>query len=233
MSEVRIPRVIANFALTWDGRISTTNRTPSDFSSAADKGRLLRIRAEGDAVLASAATVASDRMTMGLSDPDLRASRVARGQSEVPLRVVVSGSGMISERLRLFSEGEAPVVVYTTRRMPVKTRNQLRGRATVKVGEGDQVDLRRMLQSLASEFGVRSVVFEGGGTLFHAFLKEGLVSELCLTLCPRVFGGAQGISLSGMPSAWLPRSTRCQLISFEVIGGECFTRWNLDGRDFL
>ncbi|MCX8512595.1 MAG: hypothetical protein ORN83_12625, partial [Chthoniobacteraceae bacterium] len=47
---VNCPYVVANFAITWDGRISTVDRTPSNFSSSVDKKRFLEIRAEGDAV---------------------------------------------------------------------------------------------------------------------------------------------------------------------------------------
>ena len=82
------PFVTANFAVTADGRISTRNHTPSDFSSAADKRRLLEIRAACDAVLVGARTLAADTMTLGLPAEDLRAARRERGLPEMPLRVI-------------------------------------------------------------------------------------------------------------------------------------------------
>lgn len=223
------PKVIANFAITWDGRISTRNRTPANFSSPADKRRLLEIRAEADAVLASATTVEADTMTMGLPDPALRARRVACGQGEYPLRVLVSGSGAINPELRIFSETVSPVVVFSTDRMPAKVKAGLEGRAALRLDRGPLVDLQAMLQVLKEEFGVQSVVCEGGGRLFNALLSANLVDELCLTVCPRVFGGQGGVTLTGTAAGWFPSAVSARLMSFEPIGGECFTRWSLRG----
>jgi 5-amino-6-(5-phosphoribosylamino)uracil reductase len=75
------PFVTANFALTWDARISTRSRTPSDFSSPRDKRRLVEIRARCDAILVSAKTIAVDNMAMGLPDEALRVARVRRRQA--------------------------------------------------------------------------------------------------------------------------------------------------------
>jgi riboflavin-specific deaminase-like protein len=226
------PKVIANFAITWDGRISTKNRTPSDFSTRGDKRRFLEIRAEGDAVLVGAATVASDTMTMGLPDLDLRKRRLEAGKQELPLRVLVSSSGDIQPSLRLFSEegAGAPIFVYTTQRMPLAVREWLEARASVIFCGKDQVDLKEVLRSLRREHSVKTLICEGGGRLFLEMLRLGLVSELCLTLCPLIFGGTSGISLTGPVGEWLPASTKAHLTHMEVAesGGECFTRWRLD-----
>lgn len=221
------PRVIANFALTWDARISTRNRTPSDFSSPADKRRLLAIRAEGDAVLVGAATVAADTMALGLPVPELREQRRSRGQTEYPLRVLVSSSGQVSPALRVFSERTSPVVIYSTERMPSEVRACLIGGATLVIGAGPVVDLAAMLYSLRHEFGVKTLICEGGGRLLDAMLRAGLVDELCLTLCPQIFGGKAGVTLTGEVGMWLPKSILGRLLSMEQIGEECFTRWRL------
>ncbi|MEK0444921.1 MAG: 2,5-diamino-6-ribosylamino-4(3H)-pyrimidinone 5-phosphate reductase [Verrucomicrobiota bacterium] len=226
-SAVSLPKVIANFAVTWDGRISTRKQTPSDFSSPEDKRRLLQIRAEGDAVLVSAATVAADTMTLGLPDAELRRQRVERGQREFPLRVVVSGSGEIDPALRLFASGGELPLIYSTQRMPEAVRRSLETKADLRLEEGPWVDLSRMLASLSREFGVKTVVFEGGGMLFGQMLRSGLVDELCLTLCPLVFGGSGGVSLTGRAGGWLPESVSCHLMGWERVGEECFTRWRI------
>ena len=224
---LRRPAVIANFALTWDGRISTRNHTPSDFSSATDKTRLLEIRAEGDAVLASATTVSADTMTMGLPMPALRAERIARGQTDVPLRVIWTRSGNLSPRLRLFAEPGAPIVVFSGDRMPVETRAALETRATVYLTKPDGLSPKWVLQTLAEHHGIRKVVLEGGGTLLRLFLANRCVDELCLTWCPRIFGGSEGITLTGIAGEFLPSSVHARLLRMEQKGAECFTRWSL------
>ena len=122
------PFVTANFALTWDGRISTRRGTPADFSSKSDKRRLVEIRARCDAVLVSAKTLAADNMSMGLPDAALRAARTARGQREYPLRVLLTNSGRIDPALRLFTKTFSPIVIFSTTRMPARTRAALAAR---------------------------------------------------------------------------------------------------------
>lgn len=219
--------MVANFALTWDGRISTRNHTPSDFSSAADKSRLLEIRSEGDAVVASATTVSADTMTMGLPAPALRAERIARGQTDVPLRVLWTRSGNLSPGLRLFTEPGAPIVIFSGNQMPTQTRAALETRATVCIAKPDGPEPEWVLQNLAEHHGVRKVVLEGGGTLLRLFLASSCVDELCLTWCPRIFGGSKGITLTGLADEFLPSSVDARLSRIEQKGAECFTRWIL------
>ncbi|MEI6871722.1 MAG: dihydrofolate reductase family protein, partial [Verrucomicrobiota bacterium] len=166
-------------------------------------------------------------MTMGLPNSELRAEREARGQAAFPLRVVVSGSGALNSELRLFGETFSPVVVYSTQRMPQEVRKALEGKAAVRLGDGEKVDVAWMLESLSREFGVKKVVFEGGGALFASFLREGCIDEVCLTLCPLIFGGREGVTLTGIPGEWLPESVSATLLKMEVIDGECFVRWSL------
>src|ERR1700736_5086273 len=59
------PKVILNFAMSVDGKVSTKRYQPSDFSSRDDKRRLLEIRSLGDALLVGRNTGAIDNMSMG------------------------------------------------------------------------------------------------------------------------------------------------------------------------
>jgi riboflavin biosynthesis pyrimidine reductase len=55
-------------------------------------------------------------------------------------------------------------------------------------GHGELADV---LRSLRQEHGIRSLLCEGGPTLFTALLADDLVDELFLTLAPTVVGGAE------------------------------------------
>lgn len=221
------PFVTANFALTWDGRISTHRGTPADFSSKRDKRRLVEIRSAGDAVLVSAKTAAADNMTMGLPDADLRAARVARGQQAWPLRVLLTNSGRIDPGLRLFSQDFSPIVIFSTTRMPARTRSALAPLADLWLHESGGVNLAAMLATLRGEYGVRRVVCEGGAQVFRALLTAGLVDELHVTLCPRIFGGTGAPTLTGLADKFLPASVSLTRTQMEVIDGECFLRYRI------
>ena len=221
------PFVTVNFAITWDGRVSTRKLTPSDFTSPRDKRRLSEIRAGADAVLVGASTLAADRMTMGLSDPALRAARVARKQSALPLRVIVSNSGRLSAGLRVFEKDFSPIIIFSTAKMPARTRAALAEKADLWLHESATVNLPAMLATLRAGYRVKRLVCEGGPRLFRAMLAENLVDEIHLTLAPRFFGGRAAPTLTGLPGGFLPRSTRCTLREMRVVGGECFLRYRV------
>ncbi len=215
------PFVTANFAITADGRIRTRKPTPSDFSSARDKRRLLEIRAQCDAVLVGARTLSADSMSLGLPAADLRAAREKRGLPAQPLRVVLSNGGKLPPTLRVFADGE-PVVVFSTTRMPARTRDALAGKCDLFLHDAPSVNLPAALATLREDYAVKRLVCEGGGALFRAFLAAGLVDELHLTLCPRVFGGKGALTLTGVAGDFLPRSTELRIKEMIPDGDECF-----------
>jgi 5-amino-6-(5-phosphoribosylamino)uracil reductase len=220
--------VTANFVITWDGRISTRNHTPVDFSSKRDKQRLLEIRATADAILAGVRTIASDNMSMGMPDAGLRSARVQRKQAPYPLRVIASNSGRIDPALRIFTKGFSPIVIFSTTRMPQRTRALLAHKADLWLFDASVVKLSSMLTILRAEYRVRRLVCEGGPRLFRALLAERFVDEIYLTLAPRIFGGVRAPTLTGLADEFLPRSIECTLREMEVIEGECFVHYRVN-----
>jgi riboflavin-specific deaminase-like protein len=219
--------VTANFALTWDARISTRRGTPSDFSSPQDKRRLVEIRARCDAVLVGAKTLAADNMLMGLPDEALRAARVRRKQAPYPTRVLLTNTGRIDPRLRIFEKDFSPIVIFSTTAMPAKKQTALAPKADLWLHESKTVNLAAMLATLRAEYGVKRLVCEGGAQVFRSLLTADLIDELHVTLCPRIFGGVKAPTLTGVAGSFLPRSVSLALRDRQVIGEECFLRYRV------
>ena len=217
----------ANFALTWDARISTRRSTPSDFSSKRDKRRLIEIRAACDAVLVSARTLSIDRMAMGLPDEALRAARVRRGQAPYPLRVLLTNSGRVDPALRVFEKDFSPIVIFSTIRMPARLQSALAPKADLWLHESTTVDLAAMMATLREDYGVKRLVCEGGSQVFRSLLEAKLVDEVHTTLCPRIFGGALAPTLTGRGGTFFLQSIPLRLRKMEVADGECFLRYGV------
>lgn len=216
------PRIIANFAITADGKISTRHHTPSLFTSPADKVRLLEIRAGCDAVMAGRGTVAADTMSLGLADADLQAVRRSKKLPPVPLRVLVTNAGRLDPAWKVFQYRESPLLVFSTSRMPQRRRDGLAGLCDLHVFEAESVPMAAMLGILRSDYGVRRLVCEGGAMLFRTLAERGLVDELFLTVAPVIFGGAGAPSLTGLPGEFLPGPVEFRIAAMDVRNGECF-----------
>jgi riboflavin-specific deaminase-like protein len=216
--------------MTVDGKITTKNFSPVDFTSREDKTHLLRQRALGDAVLIGHSTLKHDNVRLGLPDPKMREARVARGQTPFPLRVIVSNEGRIDASLKLFQTDISPIVIFSTVRMPPRDQKALREKATLHLSDTQSVDLAWMLQQLRRDYSVRTVACEGGATLFRALLEKDLVDQLNLTIAPYLFGGAKAPTLTGLSKEFLPGSVRCSLTEMRTVGEECFLTYRIKHR---
>jgi riboflavin biosynthesis pyrimidine reductase len=59
-----------------------------------------------------------------------------------------------------------------------------------------ELTLTTVLRILRSDFGVASLLCEGGPTVFGSLLQEGLADELFLTLAPKLVGGGMSPTIT-------------------------------------
>jgi 5-amino-6-(5-phosphoribosylamino)uracil reductase len=220
------PFVVATFAMTADGKVTTRNLAPVDFTSREDKLHLFRQRALADAVLIGHTSLRRDNVRLGIPG-DLQQARIKRKQTPASLRVIVSNKGRIDSRLKIFQSSISPIVIFSTTRMPKKTQAALRRKATLHLTQSDHIDLAAMLELLRSKYNVRRLACEGGPTLFRALLERGFVDQLNLTIAPCMFGGAKAPTLTGLSKEFLPASVHCSLIDMRTIGDECFLTYRI------
>jgi len=221
------PFVSATFAMTVDGKITTKEFSPVDFTSREDKLHLFRQRALADAVLIGHSTLKRDNVRLGVPQADLREARIERGQTPYPVRVIVSDKGKIDNRLNIFQSDISPIIIFSTRRMPWKYQEALEKKATLHLSNAEHVDLAAALHTLRDKYKIRTVACEGGPTLFRSLLERGLVDQLNLTIAPYMFGGAKAPTLTGLSKEFLPASVHCALIDMRVVGEECFLSYRI------
>jgi riboflavin biosynthesis pyrimidine reductase len=79
---------------------------------------------------------------------------------------------------------------------------------------------------------VKRLLFEGGGELNDALFRAGLVDELHLTVCPKIFGGRDAPTIAdGAGRAFLSNSTGFALKSCRRIGNELFLVYRAEHKD--
>jgi riboflavin-specific deaminase-like protein len=223
-SGLRRPFVLINMAMTADGKIATANRRISSFGSAADREHLLDLRATADAVMAGARTADSAKINLGPGPARFRRRRKQSGLAEYNLRVIVSRAGTVDPAAEVFRRRFSPVILLTTRRAGKDRLKQLRALADeVKICGAKEIGFPRALRWLRAKWGVRRLLCEGGGELNDALIRAGVVDELHLTVCPKLFGGRPAPTIAGgMGVLNLEAATRLKLKSRKRIGNELF-----------
>ena len=219
------PKVIANFAITADGKVTTRTHAPATFTSPRDKKRLLEIRATADAILVGRNTVATDTMSMTLPDRALRAKRRAKGLPAQPLRVIVSNRGNLDPAWKVFQAPGARRIVFSTFRMPEATRRDLLPLCDLHLLDARTIPIEDVLTALRRIYGVRTLLCEGGPTVLRSLIEIDALDVLHLTIAPLVFGGEKAPTLTGTNPAFLPSIARFRLESLRVIDTECYLRY--------
>ncbi len=201
------PYVIANFVSSLDGVASYQIAGESGGSAISDSNLADRfimglLRASVDAVMVGAGTLqdvgANSLWTPEYVYPDAKRLyaefRVdALHKPEYPLLVIVSGSGRLElERAVFQSPAMRTVVVTTPSGSDELTRRGAASLSSVEVRALDSssgnIDPLAILELLQAQFGVSTLLHEGGPRLFGQFLAAGAIDELFLTLSPQIAG---------------------------------------------
>jgi riboflavin biosynthesis pyrimidine reductase len=188
------PWLGCNVIASADGRATWEGKS-GGLGGPADREVFARLRCSVDAIMAGTHTVRVERYGRLVADPVRRADRERQGLAPDPAAVLVTRSGDLPLEAPLFSDPAQPIFVYgpTTLADPA-------GEAPVIVTRLQDVTPAAALADLRQRHGIRSVLCEGGPTLFSGLLHENVVDELFLTVAPKLAGGgaAHGIT-SGPP----------------------------------
>ena len=219
-----LPFVLVNMAITADGKIATANRSVSSFGSKRDLEHLYELRATADAVMAGARTLDLNKVLLGPGGDRFKKLRRANKLPEYNLRIIASGSGTINPRAAIFRRRFSPIIILTTSHAPKSKLRLLRSLADeVFICGGKQIDFARAFRHLRQKWNVRRLLCEGGGELNAALFKAGLVDELHLTICPKIFGDALAPTIAeGAGSKRLTDAAQLELKSFDRVGDELF-----------
>jgi 5-amino-6-(5-phosphoribosylamino)uracil reductase len=199
------PYLTSNFVMGLDGRVSF-RELPGQAGgrevsrSAEDLWLMNFYRAHHDAQIMGASTLRDEPGPDGrgwsyaIKDEELRNYResvLKLGRQRV---LILSGSGEIDLNFRVFQSPEVEPWVITASAGATNIQGRLKklGREgtlkIVTVGEGSIIDIAKALRVLRAEHGIRTLLCEGGPTLYGEMLKEKLVDEEFRTISMQVLG---------------------------------------------
>jgi riboflavin-specific deaminase-like protein len=190
------PYTIANFVSSADGRAAFQG-VSRGLSDPGDRQMFHGLREHVDAILVGTGTLRAERYGRLVRDPGRRHRRAASALSPEPLGVVFTQSGSVPIDIPLFDEPAARVVVFTPTSLDT---SGVAAEVEVVLLDPGQLTLTTMMRQLRSAYNVRSVLCEGGPTLFRALLEEDLVDELFLSLAPKLTGGGIAPSITMGPA---------------------------------
>jgi riboflavin-specific deaminase-like protein len=215
------PYVIVNFVASADGRAAFRGRSRG-LGDVGDRAVFHGLRERVDAVFAGTNTMRTENYGRLVRDPARRRRRAEAGLSPDPLACLIARSGDVPTEIPLFADPDSRIVVFTPH--PLRDPDHPAQLDVVRLDPG-QLTLTTMMRRLRADFDVRSVLCEGGPTVFGALLGEGLVDELFLTLAPKLAGGGLGATMTSGPE--LPELRSLRLIWALERAGSLFLRYGL------
>ncbi len=198
------PWVRMKIAATLDGRTALADGRSQWITGPEARKDGHRWRARACAILTGIGTVKAD-------DPRLTVREVHAPRQ--PLRVVVDSKLEISERAKIFEDGN--VLLFSAS----ESKRKLPGEIKTLPNPNGKVDLPRMLEELAQR-GVNELHVEAGFRLNGSLLREGCVDEFLVYLNPSFLGDdAQGmVELFGMTS--LEKRAKVKIHSLDRVGDD-------------
>jgi diaminohydroxyphosphoribosylaminopyrimidine deaminase/5-amino-6-(5-phosphoribosylamino)uracil reductase len=216
------PWVIAKWAQTLDGRIATRRGQSRYISNGRSRMLVHRERGRVDAILTGIGTVLADDPL--LTARGVRVRRTAR-------RVVVDPGLEIPLGCRLVeTAAEAPTIVACDEPLRAgRAALALESRGVEVVGvpsPGGELDLARLLATLAARHDVATVLVDGGAGLLGRLFRAGLVNEAWVFVAPMLLGDEEALPcVRGLVAETLTQGTRLTLEHVRRRDGDVILRY--------
>jgi 5-amino-6-(5-phosphoribosylamino)uracil reductase len=222
------PYTVLSCSISLDGYLGGATSERLVLSNEADLARVDEVRAGCDAILVGAGTVRADNPRLLVRSPRLRAERRARGTTGSPLKVTVTGRGLLDPSSSFFRTGASEKIVYCTSASAPTVRSRLSEVATVVDG-GRRLEVGSLAEDLHGR-GVRRLMVEGGAQVHTQFLTSGVADELHLVVAPLFVGSSRAPRFVGDGTFPWDAEHRAHLAETRQIGDVVLLRYALSSR---
>ncbi len=182
----RRPFVLLKVAQTLDGHVAALKGTAHWITSEESRTEVHRLRSIYDAVLVGAETVRKDNPSLNV--------RHVKGRD--PQRIILTRSWHLPLSAAVFSDDLVDNTIVVTSKKSARsnashiTRLRKRGVRVLDVTTDmmEYASLKSALKQLYDEFGIRSILVEGGAEVFSAFLRARFADRLDIFTAPKIIG---------------------------------------------
>lgn len=199
------PYITSNFVMSLDGRASfreLQGRTGGQEISRSSEDRWLMdfLRAHHDAQLMGASTLREEPgkdargWDFGIDDEELRSYRQETLKLRPQTVIILTASGNVDVSLPVFNSPRVEPWLLTTADGAKNLESRLKaiGReGTIKIisaGRGRRIDLAASIKLLRRRYSIRTLLCEGGPTVYGQLLQKRLIDEDFRTLSLQVLG---------------------------------------------
>lgn len=178
------PYVMLKIAQSLNGAIASSDFESKWISSEESRKRTHALRATVDAVLIGKNTAIQD-------NPELTVRHVPGVN---PKRVVLDTNLSSTEDLKLFTDEHRHKTIVVCSEQQINSEKAIAlssngvQLAFAELNESGRVSLKSVLETLQKQFGVYSVMVEGGAEIHSKFMSEGLADELQIFQAPIIIG---------------------------------------------
>jgi riboflavin biosynthesis pyrimidine reductase len=211
------PYLVVNMVSTVDGQARIGENT-DQLGNSADMQLFIKLREQVDCVMAGTTTIEAEQYKGPASKPETQEARTRSGLRPRPLFATVSRSGVLPISSPVFQDSEIEIIVFSEAELAL-------GDAKASITQVNTDDPLEILKALHGQFGVRTVLLEGGPGINEAFFAAELVDELFLTVAPVLTGSAIPFPII---SGTLRQSQKLHLISALLDEEHLFLRYRVD-----
>jgi diaminohydroxyphosphoribosylaminopyrimidine deaminase/5-amino-6-(5-phosphoribosylamino)uracil reductase len=213
------PFLSLKLASTLDGATADKKGSSKWITSQESRKLVHLLRSYHNSVMVGIGTV--------LSDDPLLTVRLVPSDFQ-PRPIVVDPSLKIPTNCRLVKERASELIVVTAQESLLSYKAGILTDLGVKLvpvfNLGKELDLKEALDVLRKEFGLYSILCEGGAKLSYSLLDRGLIDKFYLFYAPKVLGGKDFYPLFFGESRELQNAYRFKLFSVEKVGEDAFLK---------
>lgn len=179
-----LPFVTCKYAMTLDGKISTSSGQSQWISGEESHSQVHFLRKGSDGILTGVGTVISDNPRLTCRLPE----KIERQ----PARIVVDTNLRIPLHSRVLTEDSSRTIIATTEKSCPIQRERIKETGSevlvVSTDSEGRVDLKELIGRLGKQ-GISSLLVEGGPGLITSMFEAGLIDKFVVFVAPKIIGG--------------------------------------------